>query len=90
MGVVLDALPDISRRLPSRSDRRSSKRASAAGDRQRRGIGNRGDRRARPEHMRTGCPIVYTSADSVFQIAAHEGIVPVPSSTMCEWRTSWP
>lgn len=30
-----------------------------------------------PEHMRTGKPIVYTSADSVFQIAAHEGIVPI-------------
>jgi phosphopentomutase len=30
------------------------------------------------EHLRTGKPIVYTSADSVFQIAAHEGIVPVP------------
>ena len=30
------------------------------------------------EHMETGSPIVYTSADSVFQIAAHEGIVPVP------------
>ncbi|HMF75457.1 MAG TPA: phosphopentomutase [Bryobacteraceae bacterium] len=29
------------------------------------------------EHMRTGSPIVYTSADSVFQIAAHEQIVPV-------------
>lgn len=28
------------------------------------------------EHMRTGCPIVYTSADSVFQIAAHEDIIP--------------
>ena len=31
-----------------------------------------------PLHMETGYPIVYTSADSVFQIAAHEGIVPVP------------
>ncbi len=31
-----------------------------------------------PEHMRTGDLIVYTSADSVFQIAAHEGIVSVP------------
>ena len=30
------------------------------------------------EHMRTGALIVYTSADSVFQIAAHEEIVPVP------------
>lgn len=29
------------------------------------------------EHVRTGKPIVYTSADSVFQIAAHEEIVPV-------------
>jgi phosphopentomutase len=31
-----------------------------------------------PEHLRTGAPIVYTSADSVFQVAAHEAIVPVP------------
>jgi phosphopentomutase len=30
------------------------------------------------EHLRTGAPIVYTSADSVFQIAAHEDVVPVP------------
>lgn len=30
------------------------------------------------EHLRTGHPIVYTSADSVFQIAAHEDVVPVP------------
>lgn len=29
------------------------------------------------EHMRTGSPIVYTSADSVFQIAAHEEVIPV-------------
>jgi phosphopentomutase len=29
-------------------------------------------------HMSTGKPIVYTSADSVFQIAAHEDVVPVP------------
>ncbi len=29
------------------------------------------------EHMETGYPIVYTSADSVFQIAAHEDIIPV-------------
>ena len=30
------------------------------------------------EHVRTGSPIVYTSADSVFQIAAHEDVVPLP------------
>jgi phosphopentomutase len=29
------------------------------------------------EHMRTGSPIVYTSGDSVFQVAAHEEIIPV-------------
>ena len=29
------------------------------------------------EHMRTGIPIVYTSADSVFQIAAHEDVIPI-------------
>jgi len=31
-----------------------------------------------PEHVRTGKPIVYTSADSVFQIAAHEAVIPIP------------
>lgn len=30
------------------------------------------------EHMKTGKPIVYTSADSVFQVACHEEIIPVP------------
>jgi len=29
------------------------------------------------EHMKTGLPIVYTSADSVFQIAAHEEVIPL-------------
>lgn len=36
-----------------------------------------------PEHLRTGRPIVYTSADSVFQIAAHEDVVPV--ATLYDW-----
>lgn len=35
------------------------------------------------EHMATGKPIVYTSADSVFQIAAHEDVVPV--ETLYDW-----
>src|SRR5271154_1485603 len=30
------------------------------------------------EHLRTGHPIVYTSGDSVFQIAAHEDVIAVP------------
>ena len=29
------------------------------------------------EHVKTGYPIIYTSADSVFQIAAHEDVIPV-------------
>jgi len=37
------------------------------------------------EHVRTGKPIVYTSGDSVFQIATHEGIVPIAELyRMCE------
>jgi len=37
------------------------------------------------EHVRTGKPIVYTSGDSVFQIAAHEAVIPVPELyLMCE------
>jgi phosphopentomutase len=37
------------------------------------------------EHMRTRFPIVYTSGDSVFQIATHEDVVPVPELyRMCE------
>lgn len=35
------------------------------------------------EHMRTGYPIIYTSADSVFQIAAHEEVVPL--TTLYAW-----
>ena len=31
-----------------------------------------------PEHLRTGKPILYTSADSVLQIAAHESLIPLP------------
>ncbi len=37
------------------------------------------------EHMRTGKPIVYTSGDSVFQVAAHEEVIPPPELwRMCE------
>ncbi|MBR5705014.1 MAG: phosphopentomutase, partial [Deltaproteobacteria bacterium] len=37
------------------------------------------------EHVKTGYPIVYTSGDSVFQIAAHEDVIPVPRLyEMCE------
>src|SRR6202044_2253754 len=37
------------------------------------------------EHVRTVFPIVYTSGDSVFQIAAHEEVIPIPELyRMCE------
>lgn len=36
-----------------------------------------------PQHMETGRPIVYTSADSVFQVAAHEDLVPIEQ--LYEW-----
>ena len=37
------------------------------------------------EHVRTGNPIVYTSGDSVFQIAAHEDVIPIAELyRMCE------
>lgn len=37
------------------------------------------------EHVKTGYPIIYTSADSVFQIAAHEEIIPIDELyRMCE------
>jgi phosphopentomutase len=37
------------------------------------------------EHMRTAFPIVYTSGDSVFQIAAHEEVIPIAELyRMCE------
>ena len=37
------------------------------------------------EHVRTGKPIVYTSADSVFQIAAHEEVIPIAEQyRICE------
>ena len=37
------------------------------------------------EHVRTGNPIVYTSADSVFQIAAHEDVIPLDELyNMCQ------
>src|ERR1700722_12733662 len=43
------------------------------------------------EHMRTGFPIVYTSGDSVFQIATHEEIIPVAELyRMCEIARTLP
>ena len=40
-----------------------------------------------PEHLRTGRPILYTSADSVLQIAAHEAVIP-PRAAVCDLSVS--
>ena len=38
------------------------------------------------EHIKTGKPIVYTSADSVFQIAAHERVIPLDDLYRMWWQ----
>ena len=79
MGIVLDrAVSGVSQTASLES---SSRRSSSAI-----GRGTLGNYAASgtaiiddlgAEHMRTGKPIVYTSADSVFQIAAHEDVIPI-------------
>jgi phosphopentomutase len=79
MGLVLDRPfpvfpqgfpPDIMREFEARIGRATLGNVVASGTQI---IEELGD-----EHVRSGRPIVYTSADSVFQIAAHEDVVPVP------------
>ena len=79
MGIVLDRpFPTFPHGFPAERRSRSSSGASAAAT-----LGNvvaSGTEiidRLGPEHVRTGKPIVYTSADSVFQIAAHEDVIPI-------------
>ena len=82
MGLVLERpFPDVSARFSGRAHRQRS--------RPRIGRGVLGNVVASgtaiidelgEQHLRTGRPIVYTSADSVFQIAAHEDIVPVAAA----------
>ena len=60
---------DILREFEGRIGRRSLGNKAASGTEIIKELG--------AEHMRTGSPIVYTSADSVFQVAAHEEIIPL-------------
>jgi len=62
--------PDIMREFEKRTGRSAIGNSAASGTEIIKELG--------AEHMRTGSPIVYTSADSVFQVAAHEQIIPVP------------
>ncbi len=79
MGVVLDRPfplfpdgfpPEIMREFETRIGRKTLGNKAASGTAIIEELGS--------EHIRTGYPIVYTSADSVFQIAAHEDAIPVP------------
>ncbi len=69
--------PDVMSEFERRTGRRSLGNKAASGTEILKELG--------VEHMRTGWPIVYTSADSVFQIAAHEEVIPLwELYKMCE------
>ena len=76
--VVEKAFPTFPRGFPSALMDRFCRATGVAGY-----LGNRTAsgtaiiRELGEEHVRTGLPIVYTSADSVFQIAAHEEVIPL-------------
>jgi phosphopentomutase len=61
--------PEIMREFESRIGRGTLGNCAASGTEIIKDLGE--------EHMRTGKPIVYTSADSVFQVAAHEEVIPL-------------
>jgi phosphopentomutase len=61
--------PEVMDEFESRIGRRSLGNKAASGTEIIKELG--------AEHMRTGSPIVYTSADSVFQVAAHEEVIPL-------------
>jgi phosphopentomutase len=61
--------PEVMREFERRIGRKSLGNLAASGTEIIKELG--------PEHMRTGSPIVYTSADSVFQVAAHEEVIPL-------------
>jgi phosphopentomutase len=69
--------PDVMNEFERRTGRHSLGNKAASGTEIIKELGE--------EHMRTGSPIVYTSADSVFQIAAHEEVIPLwELYKMCE------
>ncbi|MCX6628253.1 MAG: phosphopentomutase, partial [Candidatus Solibacter sp.] len=69
--------PEVMSQFERRTGRRSLGNKAASGTEIIKELG--------AEHMRTGSPIVYTSADSVFQIAAHEEVIPLwELYKMCE------
>ena len=61
--------PEVMNEFESRIGRRTLGNKAASGTEIIKELGE--------EHVRTGSPIVYTSADSVFQVAAHEEVIPL-------------
>ena len=61
--------PEVMNEFESRIGRRALGNCAASGTEILKTLG--------AEHVRTGSPIVYTSADSVFQVAAHEDVIPL-------------
>ena len=79
MGVVLERpFPLFPHGFPSRIIEELSRRTGRAVIGNKAASGTAIIDELGPEHIRTGAFIVYTSADSVFQIAAHEDVVPLP------------
>ena len=78
--------PTFPHGFPPRRHRRVRAADRPGHARQRRRLRHRDHRAARGRaHVRPGKPIVYTSADSVFQIAAHEGVIPIDEQyRICE------
>jgi phosphopentomutase len=79
MGIVLDrAFPTFPNGFPPDVIAEFSRQAGRAVLGNRTASGTQIIEELGPGHLRTGSLIVYTSADSVFQIAAHEEVVPIP------------
>jgi phosphopentomutase len=79
MGIVLDrAFPTFPHGFPADAIREYERRIGRTTLGNTVASGTEIIDRLGPEHLRTGQPIVYTSADSVFQIAAHEDVIAVP------------
>ncbi|WP_407308381.1 phosphopentomutase [Desulfosporosinus sp. SB140] len=77
-GVILDkALPTFPQGFPQEFIRRYEQAIGRGVIGNEVASGTEIIQRLGEEHVRTGKPIVYTSADSVFQVAAHEDVIPL-------------
>jgi len=83
--LVGPGVPCLQERLPERVDRRVREADWPEDDWKQASVGTDIIKELGEEHVRTGKPIVYTSGDSVFQIATHEEVIPIVELyRMCE------